>query len=139
MQRDRMAVARTWLRNAARDVSLARLALNVEPALAAFHAQQAADKSLKGAAIAATDDHARSHSCTLLMAELRSHGVRMEPQVDADARALDLYYLASRYPDAVADNDPGDLVPREDAVRALERCDRVVEFARAVIESEAKK
>jgi HEPN domain-containing protein len=133
MQRDRFAVARTWLISAERDVVVARLALEAEPALAAFHAQQAAEKSLKAAAIAVTGDHARTHSAGAIVSELRRLDIAFDAGVEADARALDLYYLASRYPDAVADNDPGDVVPVEDAKRALDRCARVQRFARQIV------
>ncbi len=61
MQRDRMAVARTWLRTAERDFRLAKTAVDIEPSLAAFHAQQAAEKSLKALLVALTDDHPRTH------------------------------------------------------------------------------
>lgn len=134
MQRDRFAVARTWLRSAERDVAVARLARDVQPALAAFHAQQAAEKALKAAVIALTDDHARTQSAGAIISELRRLGVVVEASVEADARALDLYYLASRYPDAVADNDPGEVVPVEDAVRALERSERVRAFSAGLVE-----
>ena len=62
MQRDRQAVARTWLRSAERDLNVAGAILRDEPALAAFHAQQAAEKSLKALAVAVGDDHARTHA-----------------------------------------------------------------------------
>ena len=134
MQRDRFAVARTWLHSGERDMVVARLALELEPALAAFHAQQAAEKSLKAAAIAVTGDHARTHSAGAIVGELRRLDVAFDEGVEADARALDLYYLASRYPDAVADNDPGDVVPVEDPKRALERSARVQQFARRIVD-----
>ena len=135
MQRDRFAVARTWLQSAERDFVVARLVLEAEPSLAAFHAQQAAEKSLKAAVIAVTGDHARTHSAGAIVTELRRLDVPFDPGVEADARALDLYYLASRYPDAVADNDPGDVVPVEDAKRALERSERVRQFACGIVEN----
>ena len=91
MQRDRFAVARTWLRSAERDVAVALLVCDAQPALAAFHAQQAAEKALKAVVIALTDDHARTHSAGALVGELRLLGIAFEAGVEADARALDLY------------------------------------------------
>ncbi|GAC1311776.1 MAG: hypothetical protein NVSMB19_26200 [Vulcanimicrobiaceae bacterium] len=46
-----------------------------------------------------------------------------------------MYYLASRYPDAVGDADPLDLVSSEDVVLALQRARRVVDFASSTVET----
>jgi len=62
MQRDRLAVAGTWLRTARRDLDLARSIVEREPSLSAFHAQQAAEKALKALAVALADDHPRTHT-----------------------------------------------------------------------------
>ncbi len=134
MQRDRFVVARTWLRSAERDASVARLILDAEPALAAFHAQQAAEKALKAVAVAASDDHPRTHATGTLVDELTSLGIAIEPELAAHARSLDLYYLAARYPDAVLDGDPGEAVPVEDARRAIDRSDRLRAFAAGAVE-----
>ncbi len=132
MQRDRFTVARTWLANAARDRRAALILLDSEPALAAFHAQQVAEKALKAATIALTDDHLRTHATSLLLRELREVAAIPE-DVAADALALDLYYASARYPDAVSDDDPGEVVQRSDAQLALGRAERVLEFARTTL------
>jgi len=104
-------------RSAERDASVARLILDAEPALA----QQAAEKALKAVAIAASDDHPRTHATGTLVDELTSLGIAIEPE------------LAARYPDAVLDSDPGDAVPVEDARRAIDRSDQLRAFAAGAI------
>lgn len=130
MQRDRKAVAASWLATAERDLRGARAMLESEPSLAAFHAQQAVEKALKAVLVWIADDHPRTHAATTLVRELIAH----EPGasvLEADASALDLYYLTSRYPDAVGDVDPGDVIGTDDARRALARCDRVLSYVRS--------
>ena len=131
MQRDRAVVAATWMRTAQRDANLARVALEIEPSLAAFHAQQAAEKALKALLVFTTDDHMRTHTAGRLIRELRATDPTIPEELEADATALDLFYLTSRYPDTVGDEDPGDVIGREDAERALLRSERVVAFVRA--------
>lgn len=134
MQRDRHAVARLWLANAERDLRVARVIVRDEPAIAAFHAQQAAEKALKAAAIAASDDHARTHAIGVLLAELRDLDVTVPLEIADGARALDPYYLSTRYVDVVSDVDPGESVPSDDAERAIERAAAVHAFAADFVE-----
>ncbi|MDQ2857145.1 MAG: HEPN domain-containing protein [Candidatus Eremiobacteraeota bacterium] len=135
MRRDRRAVASTWYRTAERDLRVARAALDIEPSLAAFHAQQAAEKALKAALVLATDDHPRTHTAGRLVRDLRDVDPQIGAEVERDATALDLYYLTSRYPDAVGDEDPGAVIVREDAEIALARAQRILEFVRHRIAS----
>ena len=135
MQHNRFVVARRWLRGATSDLALANRIANEFPARTAFHAQQSAEMALKAVLVAATDDHPTTHSSSELVRELRSLPFEIPDAVAAAGRSLDLYYLASRYPDAVGDADPLDLVSEEDASLALERARRVVEFATAAVDS----
>ncbi len=54
----------------------------------------------------------------------------MNGDLERDAAALDLYYLTSRYPDTVGDEDPGDVIARDDAQTAISRAQRVLMFVR---------
>lgn len=129
MQRSRFVVARRWLRGALSDLALAAQIADEFPARAAFHAQQAAEMALKAVLVAATDDHPTTHSSSELVRELRALPFEIPDAVASAGASLDLYYLASRYPDAVGDADPLDLVSAEDAALALLRAKRVVDFA----------
>lgn len=135
MQRDRLAVARTWLRTAERDLRLAGVAVDIEPSLAAFHAQQAADKALKALLVAVTDDHERTHTAGRLARELREGDASIPDTIERDATALDLFYLTSRYPDTIGDEDPGDVISRDDAAGAVSRAERVLTFVRGRVSS----
>ncbi len=130
MQRDRGLVARTWMRTADRDANLARAAIDIEPSLAAFHAQQAAEKALKALLVFTTDDHERTHTAGRLARELRTSDPSIAEGIERDAAALDLFYLTSRYPDTIGDEDPGMVIVREDAVGAVARAERILAFVR---------
>lgn len=137
MQRDRLAVARTWLRTAERDLRLARVAVDLEPSLAAFHAQQVAEKALKALLVALTDDHERPHTAGRLARELRDGDPSIPEEIERDATALDLFYLTSRYPDTIGDADPGDVISRSDASGAVSRAERVLATVRTRIDDRA--
>ncbi len=134
MQRDRRAVALTWFRTAERDLRTARTMLDDEPSVSTFHAQQAAEKAIKAALVLAIDDHPRTHTAGRLVRELRAVDPHVDPSIERDAAALDIYYLTSRYPDTVGDEDPGLVIAREDAEIAIERAERVLDFTRRRIE-----
>ncbi len=135
MQRDRFLVAERWLHGAETDIAMADRNADEFAARAAFHAQQAAEMAIKAVVIAASDDHPTTHASSELLRELGSLNIAVPADVVAAAGALDLYYLASRYPDAVGDADPTELVPPEDARRAIERGRLVIAFARSVVAS----
>lgn len=133
MQHSRFVVAKRWLRGAASDLALATHIAAEFPARAAFHAQQASEMALKSVLVAATDDHPTTHSSSQLVRELRALPFEIPDAIAAAGASLDLYYLASRYPDAVGDADPLDLVSAEDAALALSRARRVVDFATTAV------
>ncbi len=90
--------------------------------------------ALKAVLVAATDDHPTTHSTSTLVRELRDVPLDVPDDVGAAASALDLYYLTSRYPDAVGDADPLDVVIEEDVLLAVSRARRVVDFAAAAVD-----
>jgi HEPN domain-containing protein len=66
---------RTWLAYATDDLLLARRALDLAPAIphgACFHAQQAAEKSLKAFLIAGRENVSRTHNLNLLVTLCRA-------------------------------------------------------------------
>lgn len=134
MQPSRFIVARRWLRGAASDLALATQISSEFAARSAFHAQQAAEMALKAVLVAATDDHPTTHSSSELVRELRALPFEIPDAVAAAGSSLDLYSLASRYPDAVGDADPLDLVSTEDAAVALTRARLVIDFAARAVD-----
>lgn len=76
---------------------------------ACFAAQQAAEKALKALAYFRGADLVKSHSLGTIIKDLEING-----ELSEYALQLDLYYLATRYPDALAD----DVVPADRFSRA---------------------
>jgi len=134
MQRDRIATARIWLGNAETDLELAAEIVERFAARACFHAQQCSELALKGALIALTDDHPRTHVGEGLLRELAALDVAIPEEVFAAANRLDLFYVGSRYPDALGGADPRKVLSREDAERAILLSRRVLEFATALVD-----
>lgn len=114
--------ARAWLARAEQDLRAARADLAVDPPVlgdAAFHCQQAAEKSLRG--VLALHDHPfrKTHDLKQLAAEV----VRIEPDLEVHAiaaRPLTDYAWEFRYPGDVFE-------PERSAVeRSLAIADRLV-------------
>ena len=137
MQHDRFKLAHTWRSNATHDLDLAKAIFGQFPSRACFHAQQAAQMSLKGALVALSDDHPRTHVADELLTELKALGVAVPDHVVSSANALDLYYVSSRYPDALAGADPTVVISCDDARIAIRRAESVLEFSRGLISTES--
>ena len=88
----------SWLHSADQDIAMAALAIDAHiNSQACFHAQQAAEKALKGFLLARTGTYPKSHALEQLLLfdtrdELREWRDR--------CRSLDVFYLPTRYPDA---------------------------------------
>jgi HEPN domain-containing protein len=133
MQRDRYATADLWLTNADTDLQVCAEIADRFPSRACFHAQQAVELALKAALIALTDDHPRAHVGGILIEELRRVGCDVPEEIATAANRLDLFYMGSRYPDALGGADPSKVLQVSDAELALEQARRVFAFARNVI------
>lgn len=114
----------------ARDLRVASLARDEEPALACFHAQQGAAKALKGAAVIAIVDVEQSHSLVRLLHELTAAQVTIAVEILRACQILERYYAPTRYPDAIGGLDPGDVFSAEDARETYALALNVVAFAR---------
>ncbi len=134
MQRDRFAVAQTWLRTSAEDAAVAQTLCESSPSRSAFHAQQSAEFALKSATIALSDDHQRTYSLRVLLREIEALGEAISEHVKTDAVALELFYTSTRYPDSVNDGDPSDFVDVATARAAIERARRLYVFASEIVE-----
>lgn len=99
--------------------------------LAAFHAQQAAEKSLKAAITMRGKSH-RAHACVTLLDVLRADGAAVPEGLDTVARRLDLHYIQSRYPNGLG-GDPTTYYDAEIARECLEHARRIIAYARTSI------
>lgn len=108
---DRAGSAKEWLRYAKGDLHVAELILRDEeslPSLAAFHAQQAAEKALKAILILRDVDFPRTHDLVAL-AGLLPHAERVLSVSDAELEELTTWAVEARYPGELA------LATREEA------------------------
>ena len=133
MQRDRFTVAAVRLANAANDRDLAVHVTETFSARSCFHAQQAAEMALKALLIAIADDRPRTHVGGALVSEIERLGMPVPPEVARAAIGLDLFYMSSRYADALGGADPRKVLQAADARHASERASLVIEFARREI------
>lgn len=124
MRPDIAAETQDWLWRAERDIQAANRLLNSLPVLgdmAAFHAQQAAEKALKGYLTAQSRTFPKSH----LLQPLLEECVRIDPrfqQFNAAATALSPYAIEFRYPG-------GRRIPSDrEAFDAYEHATKIVAF-----------
>ena len=102
-----------WLRWAQADMTVASLIDDerIAPEIAAFHAQQAAEKVLKALLVLRQVDFPRTHSIGALLALCEEAGFAGAQDL-IDASSLTRYAVTTRYP---GDEDP---VSREEAGEA---------------------
>jgi HEPN domain-containing protein len=117
-----------WLRHARSDLALARQQVSPEVLLAAlcFHAQQAAEKSLKAVLLHQCIVFPYTHDLAQLITLLKQHGVFWPEALDATAD-LTAYAVGTRYPGAY-----GNITP-EEYTQAIEMAVWVVNWAHSLI------
>ncbi len=133
MQPDRRVLAGEWRSAAAEDLRVARLLREESPSTAAFHAQQAAEKALKAACIAAIDEAPRTHVINHLLDELAANGHAPDARVRDAARMLERFYAPTRYPDALGGIDPNKVYVERDAAQAIDEAAIVMAFVDAIV------
>lgn len=100
--------------------------------LACFHAQQSAEKSLKGFIIFTKGRTEKTHS----LIELLNEAVRINKEVEKfreHCLILDRYYIPTRYPDALPGSLPEGLPGKNNAEQALKYAEEIFEFAKRVL------
>jgi HEPN domain-containing protein len=118
--------AQRWLERAERDLAAARLTLGAAPPLlemAAYHAQQAAEKALKGFLVRHGQAAPKVHDLVPLLAACQALEARFGAFLAA-AQALTPYATRFRYPDVGGPLEP----PRAEAEQAVRLAERIVGF-----------
>ena len=112
-----------WLRKALDDLRLAEAAMDigVDPGLAAFHAQQAAEKALKALLVAYGVPAPRTHDLWELI-DLLGKKTDTSYLRGIDAEELTYYAVEPRY--------PGPPIIREEAEYALDKASKVVDWVK---------
>ncbi|MBE3598356.1 MAG: HEPN domain-containing protein [Limnochordaceae bacterium] len=127
--------AERWLSTAERDMETARWLRGGEFFnTACFQAQQAAEKALKAILFSLGERGVRGHSSVALL----NRCVTLVPEMERlrpDCRVLDRYYIPTRYPDALPDENPHEAFGAEDADDAIRRADNVLRAVKAAMAS----
>lgn len=125
--------ARRWLKQAEVDLGAAKALSESFPALACFHAQQAAEKALKAILYGAGERPVLGHG----VGELGGRVVEHDPAYEGlrrEVAKLDRYYVATRYPNGLPEGgDPSEAFDSSDSNAAVEVAGRVLEHARAFV------
>ncbi len=103
----RAQLTREWLRKSRDDLSTCHRALE-SPRLddvAAYHAQQAVEKALKGFLVWHDTPFRKTHNLVELLRQCQSINQDI-PDFSEPARLITTYALQSRYPDLQAEPDP---------------------------------
>ncbi len=100
---------------------------------ACFQSQQASVKALKGLLLMAGRSHQRAHAVSKLLDEC----VRLDPGFERlrPSVELDLYYVTTRYPDAVGGGAPYHVFNKNVAERCLSLASSLIEFVTRSSES----
>jgi HEPN domain-containing protein len=119
-----------WIRAAADDLDAARSLLEGGYYhLCAFHAQQAAEKALKGL-LRLLGRVPWGHNCFDLLTQVDSllSGFETPPVLFDAAQRLDSHYIPSRYPDAFPVGVPADHYDEQTASQAIVDADIIFKF-----------
>lgn len=128
MSRDPLVEGKRWVTQAQSDLADASyLFQGARYATACFLCQQAAEKALKGVLYTAGADAVIGHGVGALCAE----AVLLDPHLANYDRwaELDLYYIPTRYPDALPSGIPADSFSERQTADALEMATAVVNYA----------
>ncbi len=121
--------AHDWLRQAIRDLEHARKSLEFgDYEWACFAAHQAAEKAVK-ALYQKIGIEVWGHSISRMLMHLPNNYKPTENLINK-AKELDRHYIPTRYPNFHPEGAPMDYYTQEDARRAIEYAEEIVEFCR---------
>ena len=126
-----------WLNQAKADLSTAKNSLKYEDyAWPCFLAQQVGEKSFKALG---EEFNLRlwGHDLVDLIKELRT-AITIPISIENDCRALNLYYISTRYPDAFTSGYPAEKFSETQAKEAIKMANEVLKFAKDKIEENRK-
>ncbi|MBF0314198.1 MAG: HEPN domain-containing protein [Oligoflexia bacterium] len=113
--------AKDWLQQAQNDILFAQEGLKLQfYSQTCFLCQQAAEKAIKSLAYF-RDYEIRGHSITII-----AKSMKINSEVERAGRILDLYYISTRYPDALPGGAPFEFFTKEQATEALELANIII-------------
>ena len=122
---------RSWVAKADNDLLNVRNNLSAEQVpwdTVCFHAQQAAEKMLKGFLVSRGQAVSRTHDLVALLADAIAAGGALE-ELEGDCRSLSSFAVMLRYPGTA--DEPSE----RDARQAVAAAERICERVRALLES----
>jgi HEPN domain-containing protein len=131
MKPDHESEGQRWLRQAERDLSDARFALEGgRYSLGCFLGQQAGEKALKGYLYHMGAEDVWGNSLADLCEDAKVFDLTFDA-LKSLAVLLDKYYLLTRYPAALPGGIPADVFDAIEAQRAIELAQEVISFVQA--------
>ena len=129
-------LAKRWLMTAEEDLAAAQTLSDHEMfAIACFHAQQAAEKSIK-AIWHFEDEDPWGHSVKKLIDDFpRKNELPDLSELNDSASLLDKYYIPTRYPNGLPDLTPGQVYTKSDAALGLDAAYRFIELCKRWMET----
>jgi HEPN domain-containing protein len=119
-----------WLQSAEEDLAYARVARDAgHHAPACFHCQQAAEKAVKAVHYGRGARVVIGHNVRALIESLHPGAAGLAGLVD-DARDLDVFYVATRYPNGLESGTPGEAFGPRQSARAMAAAESILAAAR---------
>ena len=135
MRPDPREEGRRWLQQAQQDIDDARYNQAGERYhLTCFLAQQAGEKALKGYLYAQGIERVWGHSVADLARQAAECDTRFEAFISIGG-SLDRHYIPTRYPNGLPGGIPADAFDADDAEKALQQAQHLIQEAMAALES----
>lgn len=127
-------LSKKWLKQAEYDLKDAQKAMEWKSYnLSCFLSQQAAEKALKAYLYYAGADVVWGHSVGALCKEATKFDPTFE-EVLTEAKALDKYYIPTRYPDALPEESvPSEVYEESDAKSAFKKAEKIISLVKGII------
>ncbi len=134
MKEDLKSLSKKWLKQAEYDLGDAKKAMSWGSfTLSCFLSQQAAEKALNAFLYFSGVEEVWGHSVGTLCKEAINFDSSFETLL-AQARALDKYYLPTRYPYALPEDAvPSEVYQKEDAKLAHDKAEKILSFVKEKI------
>ena len=129
-------LAKRWLLTAEEDLAAAKILYDNDMfAVACFHAQQAAEKSIK-AVWYFEDEDPWGHSVKKLIDDFpRKNELPELSELNDSAALMDKYYIPTRYPNGLPDLTPGQVYTKSDAAVGLDAACRFIDLCKRWMEN----
>jgi len=124
---------RSWLHVASEDLAAAcDLARTDHHAMACFHAQQCAEKTLKAVMISVGREDIHTHHLLGLLTSISEHFPQFD-QFREKIKVLEGYYIATRYPNGMRESEQQKAFQEQDSQAAIDTAKEMLDVARTLL------